>query len=214
MDAVRYWELFDRDFPMAVQEEFLRGLMATYPAAWEGVSTFSDRTGTWLQPYLRHALVRDTMIAIADRHQYLEAGVQQTEPPTTDYLTLASGSTIVTVAHVDSPNEVPRWARHRESLAGGENLSLFPDPTEGRRPLYAVLLFGPEVSCGPVQHVPAFLNIGIPVSDYGSYVGGVTRPLFDAFPEAVEDVLGIRPADIRDAVLQARRRVVEKGWAG
>jgi hypothetical protein len=164
-----------------------------------------------LLPHQRHALMRDTVMGIAQRHKGITCKVEDTVPATTTYVALYSGHSVLTIAHVDDENDLPRWARYRETLAGGINFDLLSPITDNRR-MYGLLLFGPPVNYQHIQNVPAYVNIGIPAADYDCYVGP-THSLYDEFPGVVEDVFGVRPAEIRQAIIELRRRAARDGWA-
>lgn len=204
------WTLFDHDFPAEVREALLRGAMATYPAAWEGSSSFTVRTAAWLQPLQRHALMRDTVLAIASRFPRLKAAVTKTNPPTTDFVSLRSGQSVLTIASTSEPSEVPRDAAHRKTLAAGINYGFWEEDDQTAL-MYGILACGPEVDFGPVHHAPTFVNIGIPARDYSCFVKN--HSLFEEFPDTVLEVTGVRPAAIQDAVIETRRIAARKGWA-
>lgn len=208
MTADETWQTFDGDFHSDIRESLLRGAMATYPAAWEAVSSFTGRTAAWLQPLHRHALTRDTVLSFAKRFPGVTTTVEKTTPPTTDYVTVRAGQSVVTIASVHETRELPRWARHRATLAAGMNADLFDEPDDGRV-LYGILLCGPSVHYKDVRHVPAFVDIGIPARDYDCYLHYVS--LYDEFPDVVEEVTGVKPAAVRDAYLEMRRQQVLGG---
>lgn len=196
------WELLNRDFPVAVREELLRGAATIYPAAFEAAEQFTDHTGRWMQPLFRHGLMRDTLAAIGARFPDITVSVPKTNPPTTDYVQLSRGGSVLTIAtSISEPEEMPRWAKHRASKAASFNYDLFeavPDATG----VYAILLCGPDVTFGNVKHAPAFIDLGIPASDYEMYFN--YHPLYEEFPGVVGEVLGVSPSEIESAYVQMR----------
>ena len=208
MTGVESWKVLRKDFPKRVRESLLRGVIAAYPAAFEAASAYTSETSDWIRPLSRHAVLRDTLLAMERRFPGLKVAVNETDPPTTDYVTVTCGQSVLTIASVHSPGEMPRWAKHRESLAGVINYDLF-DGTPTARKLYSLLYCGPEVTEGAIQHVPAFVGMGVPASDYGHYIWN--HSLFDEFPGIVEEVTGVRPAEIRNALLVVRRRAAKGG---
>lgn len=208
MNGEQCWGVMSRDFPRDVREELLRGVIAGYPNAAEAVASFTPETADWLQPLQCHAIMRDTMLSIARRFPGLKADARETKPPTTTYVVLGAGQSELTVARVHEPREMPRWAKHRTTLAGSINFELFGDGAG--QFMYGILLCGPDVTFGPIDHVPAFVDIGIPARDYEAYVH--YWPLYEEFPETVERVSGVRPAQINDALVQLRRAAAENIW--
>ena len=209
----RGWRMFDSDIPTSVREALLRAIITAYPQAWEGVQSFTSSTAHWLQPYHRHAFMRDTLSAIAQRFPAINADIRRTTPPTTTYVRLTSGVTVLTVASVQYPKTMPRWAHHRETLAtNASNYELFKteNPNESGF-LYGVVLCGPEVTSGAIQHVPVFVDVGIPAQEYGKWVHYAR--LYDEFPECVEEVVGVKPAEIRRAYIGMRQAEREEGRA-
>lgn len=201
--------MFARDFRPEIRQELLRGALTIYPAAFEAAQAFSKETAAWYQPLHRHALMRDTAVAVGQRANGVSVSFLKTIPPTTTYVELASGGSTLTIAtSVTAKDELPRWAKHRASKAARFNGDLFDEipPADGA---YAILLCGPEVHFGAVSHAPAFVEIGIPASDYNAYI--FTQSLFDEFPRVVSEVLGSTPTEIAEAYIQMRRRQAEGG---
>lgn len=205
-------DLFNRDFPREFQEHLLRGTIGAYPGAWEAVESFTRETAKWLRPYYRHGLMRDTLMNVGRRFDFVNVSVPKTDPPTTDFVQLSSGGSVITIAtSIASPKELPRWARHRATRAATLNCDLFEPPTEATG-VYALLLCGQDVTSGPVKHAPAFINLSVPASDYDTYFDSWS--LYDQFPQVVGEVLGVTPAQIREAYIRMQLRRREEEDAG
>ena len=202
MGTTEHWGDFRADFPKDVVKALLRGAIACYPAAWEGSQGLSKSSAKYLIGHYRHALLRDTFEQVAERFSSISVTITPTTPPTTDFVELVSGQSILALASVQMKREVPRFAQQRASRAAVINYSLWESEKAGQRG-YALLLCGPDVSWDRVKHVPAFIDIGIPAHDYSTYIE--YRRLYDWFPGTVEEAAGVSPAEIRKAYLRMRR---------
>lgn len=209
MDTKECWRLLEQDFPRELREELVRAAITTYPAAWEAVQSYTKETAKWFQPYQRHALMRDALIGVGGRFDSAKVSVVKTDPPTTDFVELTSGGSAITIAtSIQQPRDLPRWARHRATRAAILNADLFQKVPRASG-IYAVLLCGPEVTFGPVQHAPWFVDLGVPARDYDTYFA--YRPLYDEFPQAVGEILGVTPAEIQEAYLRMQWRRKAEG---
>jgi len=155
--------------------------------------------------------LRDTLELVADRFDSVTAIITPTDPPTTDFVELVSGNSVLTLASsVQAKREMPKWARHRAARAAVINYELWEPDSAGHEG-YALLLCGPDVSFEHVNHVPAFIDIGIPAHDYSTFIQ--YRELYDWFPGTVEEVAGVSPTEIQQAYLRMRRFRKEEGNA-
>jgi hypothetical protein len=204
-------EFFDDHVSRRLQGALLRSIFENYAEAsrycWRHFATpqAKDLSGTY-----RRAKIEEEWSGIATLFpRYVSVEVRPYENNTGYYNEITCGAVIMTQSCIVDPDEVPRTARFRTTLARSAQLGLF-DAIEDIDPddqLYAILTHGVDVTSRRRSR-PAFVKFQFPNRDCSRYVDdGID--MFKRFPDIVNEYI----TNVSAEVETKRRRIQKKGVA-
>jgi hypothetical protein len=154
-------------------------------------------------PIMRRGLIEAGLAEVALAYPGLEVSVQKNPAGTSNFVRIDAGPVIITESKVDSADDIPRPAVHREGLAQA-NVPFLPGMEDLAQPnspdakLWTMIVHAPD-SDDPTR--PAFIDAVFPTPDGKGYLGPRIHllPLInsDAEEERVEDDL---PIEFRDDI--------------
>jgi hypothetical protein len=184
-------EFFDAHVSERLQKALLRSIFENYAESsrycWRyfAAAQAKDLSGTH-----RRARIEDEWAGIAAFFpREVTVKVQTYENNTGHYNEITCGRVVITQSCVVDPNEVPRQAYFRTTLAQNGQLALFEaiEDTDPDDLLYAILTHGVDVTSRRRSR-PGFARFQFPNQDCTKYVDeGID--LFRRFPEIVDEYI-------------------------
>jgi hypothetical protein len=204
-------EFFDDHVPRKLQNALLRSVFENYAEAsrycWRNFTApqAKDLSGTY-----RRARIEEEWSGIATLFpRDVTVEVRQYENNTGYYNEITCGRVVITQSCIVDPNEVPRTALFRTTLARSGQLELFNaiEDTDADDLLYTILTHGVDVTSRRRSR-PGFAKFQFPNRDCSKYVDdGID--LFKRFPDTVNEYI----TDVTAEVEPKRRRFPKKGTA-
>jgi hypothetical protein len=196
-------ELFDAEVSLDIQRALLRSIFENYAQSSEFCwANFSGPQAKNLSGYHRWAKIEDEWAGIAVRFTgRLTVETQSYKNGTGFYNEVTCGRVVLTQSCVAFPDEAPRRAQFRQTLAQSGQFSLFTSndvPADGY--LYAVLIHGVDV-LSERRSRPAFARIEFPDQECRRFLAGGID-LFMRFPEVVSEYIG----EVSEPNAEPRRR--------
>lgn len=196
--TMRKWEnlesLYQRELPREVIHAFVMPLPIVYRSAYDFAYSMCDepRVGD-VSPYIRRAMVEEHLWKTGNRFHKLDAENSLNVARNCHHVEIRSPSIVLTANAVDSPGQMVRDARFRNTLARSNQYVLLPEleePLDGDY-FFAMLLHGPDLE--DASRV-AFVELAFPSSDpkAKSYLGGSPFNLIayceaELYPETKEE---------------------------
>jgi hypothetical protein len=192
-DQIR--EFFLRAVPREMLAAYLRATLQCYKdASAFCYEKYAREQAKDLSGHMRRAEIEKELLGVAERFkEYASAKTLMFKHLTGSYVEITSGQIKLTQSSVNSPNDLPRLATFRETLAGRSQYVLFSDSNEESEQvpefLYCLLLHGVADKPNSKREKCAFARIRFPDNEYLRYVGD-TIDLFKMFPEIVAEFYG------------------------
>lgn len=184
-------ELFDSYVPSRFQKAILRLVFSTTKSAsahvfgeFNSYAVAIDALGNW-----RRQKIEDQFAGMKALFSSVKVSPRRYEQNTGSYHEITSGKVKLTQSCVASPNDVPREAKFRVTLATNGQHEMFrsADPPPEDAYLYSILTYGIDLK-SEKRSIPSFVRIQFPNADCTKYVDeGID--LFKRFPEIVAEFI-------------------------
>ena len=162
-------QIFNRSFPVLIQQAILRSLFDAYSIAVEECKKFPKEEGHDLLPFFRWVQLRTLFRGLAERFDSIQVKVEPNGTASSYHVCLSAGQIKLTASTVDDPSALPQFAHYRREYAARSQLNLFesnePLPADGT--VYVILTHAKD-QANPTK--PAFANIIFPDKEAGSIV--------------------------------------------
>jgi hypothetical protein len=203
-------ELFDQHVPRKFQKAILQSLLSNYKEAsrycWKN---FHPNQAKDLSGIYRRTLIEEQWSGMAELFPALRVEPKLYDHNTGTYNELTYGLIKLTQSCVAGPNEVPRYAEYRTTLAHNGQLKLFEvDESSGaeadKRYLYSILTHGVDLE-SENRSLPAFARIQFPNKHCTEYLDrGID--LFQRFPDVLAAYLPKQTFEVLPTEKQTKKK--------
>lgn len=186
--------LYQQELPTEFLRHFIMGLPLVYKTSYDLVyAALGDPQARDVLPYFRRAMVEEHLFKTGNRFRDLDADAFLNVARNCHHVEIRSRSIVLTANAVDSPNQMVRDARFRNTLAESNQYVLLPELEERPRDDYyfAMLLHGADLEDSSRV---AFVQLAFPSHDpkAKAYLGGSPYDLISycgttLYPEITEE---------------------------
>jgi hypothetical protein len=204
-------ELFDQQVPLKFQRAVLQSILSKYQEASRYCyKNFNHNQAKDLSGVYRRTLIEEEWNGMAQLFPALRVEPKYYDHNTGTYNELTYGLVKLTQSCVTGPNEVPRFAEYRSTLAQNGQLKLQfeaeqSNPTEtNNRFLYSILTHGVDLE-SKNRSLPAFARIQFPNAQCTAYLDrGID--LFQRFSDVLAAYLPKQTSEVLPTEKQNKKK--------